>query len=1083
MPAPFSPFSREINLSLPMNVCRASAGTGKTFTLAACYVGLLLSGESYRNILAVTFTNKATAEMKERILTYLYAIANGNHAEDAFLDKARSFMTANLTATEAQLRQRSEQCFREMLQDYDNVQVSTIDSFLQTLLSGMAKMLGKGAGYSTELDIHGAIARAVDQVLSTEMDSETFAIMNDYISEQIENESNWDFRKSLILTATRLYGEEAQMLDADGEIEFDPAVILRYKHALERWRLRPEFERLGMLTDQVESQFNALAQPKLSANGKGILSAVENIRGSLNNTREVKAADRFRGMTASKWNDLTGKADRWQQEFGSLCDLLHTLQEQCSVCRRIYWECILTAEPLSDMRLMRSLLRQVNANLREDNRTLLAETACTLRSALRPGDADFILEKAGIRYKHIMIDEFQDTSKLQWGVFLPLLEEVLAAHGNTLLIVGDMKQSIYRWRNGDWHIMGALGTPADPLAPHFNTAFRPLVRNFRSRRNVVAFNLETMRRITATEQHADLYSEGYDGTNLADYYNAKNADGYVRLRLYPKTKSTKATAAAALTAKRVQQDILDSIFQTIEDLLAQGERPSDIMILVRRNREARQVVQAFYSLDHELLPHLAATQLVSADSFKLNQSASVMVVVNALRYIDTGDTVAREYITLALGRSDWQPALDALDRQLPLYEMCQEVIRLLECDAEGVFAATDIAYLNCLMDKVRDYVGSYGSCRAAFLQYWDDTLVTSAIPAPDTDAIRIMTIHSSKGLESKTLFIPFCTWAIEDSFRNQIWCQSVPPAGNTPPIRKVPIRDTAVLAETGYADAYQAEHADLRIDSLNLLYVALTRAADNLYVYGDLQVSESGVKPDTVGALLMEAYSLPVEQLCRDYADPSAPCYAEYTLGDAPYIHCPRQESKAEPFGFRNATAVPAAIHSDSGQVRFRQSQEAALYTALGKQAEVVLEHIDQGNVCHDIFAHISVREDAAEVIERFYQKGIIGSPDQRRSIEQRIGNAWKCPEMCDWFGGGWQLLREQAILIDGREVRPDRVMLRGNQAVVLDYKFGQPDPDYHRQVEDYMHALSRLGYTDVSGYLWYANTATLVQVKANVNC
>lgn len=1077
MPALTSP-SREINLSQSMNVCRASAGTGKTFTLAACYVGLLLSGESYRNILAVTFTNKATAEMKERILTYLYAIATENHAEDAFLDKARSFMIANLTATETQLRQRSEQCFREMLQDYDNVQVSTIDSFLQTLLSGMAKMLGKGAGYATELDIHGAIARAVDQVLSTEMDSETFAIMNDYISEQIENESNWDFRKSLIDTATHLYGEEAQMLDADGEIEFDPAVIQRYKRTLEQWRRRPEFERLSMLTDQVESQFNALAQPKPSANGKGILSAVENIRNSFDHAREVKATERFRGMSAPKWRDLNEKADRWQQEFGSLCDLLRMLQEQCGVCRRIYWECVLTAEPLSDMRLMRSLLRQLNTNLREDNRTLLAETACTLRSALRPGDADFILEKAGIRYKHIMIDEFQDTSKLQWGVFLPLLEEVLAAHGNTLLIVGDIKQSIYRWRNGDWHIMGALGTPADPLSPHFNTAFRPLARNFRSRRNVVAFNLETMRRITSSEQHADLYAEGYDGANLADYYNAKNADGYVRLRLYPKTKTTKAAAAATLTTKRVQQDILDSIFLTIEDLLAQGERPSDIMILVRRNREARQVVQAFYSLDRETLPRLVTTQLVSADSFKLNQSASVMVVVNALRYIDTGDTVAREYITLALGRNDWQSALDALDRQLPLYEMCQEIIRLLECDSEGLFAATDIAYLNCLMDKVRDYVGSYGSCRTAFLQYWDDTLATSAIPAPDTDAIRIMTVHSSKGLESKTLFIPFCTWAIEDSYRNQIWCQSVPPEGNAQPIRKVPIRDTAVLAETGYADAYQAEHADLRIDSLNMLYVALTRAADNLYVYGDLQVLETGIRPDTVGALLMEAYSLPVEQLCREYTDPSVPCYAEYTVGDAPYIHTPKSESKVEPFGFRNATAVPATIHSDSGQVRFRQSQESALYTALGKQAEVVLEHIDQGNVCHDILAHISVRDDVEGVIDSFYQKGIIESETQRRRIEQLIAGAWSSPEMCDWFGGNWQLLREQAILIDGEEVRPDRVMLRGNQAVVLDYKFGQPKADYPKQVRGYMHALMKLGYKDVTGYLWYANTATLLPVK-----
>ncbi len=186
-----------LDLTHSLNVCRASAGTGKTFTLAAYYVGLLLSGVSYRNILAVTFTNKATAEMKERILTYLLAIAQGDSREDAFFEKAQSFMTGNTRATDEQLRTRADVCFRQMLADYDNVCVSTIDSFLQTLLSGMAQLLGKGAGYSVELDIKRAIATAVDQILTTEMTDQLEPIMVDYLQDRLDNEARWDIRKAL----------------------------------------------------------------------------------------------------------------------------------------------------------------------------------------------------------------------------------------------------------------------------------------------------------------------------------------------------------------------------------------------------------------------------------------------------------------------------------------------------------------------------------------------------------------------------------------------------------------------------------------------------------------------------------------------------------------------------------------------------------------------------------------------------------------------------------------------------------------------------------------------------------------------
>ena len=1073
-----------------LNVCRASAGTGKTFTLAAYYVGLLLSGVSYRNILAVTFTNKATAEMKERILTYLLTIAQGDSREDAFFEKAKSFMLSGTRATDGELRERAEVCFRQMLADYDNVCVSTIDSFLQTLLSGMAQLLGKGAGYSVELDIKRAITTAVDQILTTEMTDQMEPIMVEYLQDQLDNEARWDIRGSIINMAQKLYDESVQMLNSEGKIDFDPDHIRRYKKTLDAWRTRPEFTRLATLREQVAAQYTSITQKSFFNDMKRML---DNIEDSLRKPKEMDADKRFMGMTAAAYKSFSDtKRDKWQTATGALYGQIEEMQRLCAICRRTYWECLITGQFLMDMRMMEGLVERINDNLAEANRTLLAETAATLTKALKPGDADFILEKCGIRYKHIMIDEFQDTSRLQWQVFLPLIKDILAAEGNTILIVGDIKQSIYRWRNGDWHIMDNLGKADNVLTPWFNSDFPALKKNFRSRRNVVQFNLQTMQRILAEseadKQNAYIYDEGYNGTNLADYYNAKNDGGYVRFRAYPKHQSGSSLAAQVLRTPRVQADILTDVFTTIESLLQQGESPADIMILVRTNNEAMKVVKSFNDLRQNMdaFSVLGRTRLVSADSFHLDRSASVLLVISGLRYIDTADPVAAEYIKLVAPAADPLGQLAAIDRQMPLYEAVQDIVRLLLCNEQGEFLLPDVAYINCLLDNVRNYVADSGSDLHAFLQYWDDTMHDKSIPAPDTNAIRIMTIHSSKGLESKTLFIPFCTWDMESSNpqkTNILWCEAcVQPEGGEEPLRYVPIKDSKQLQETAYAEAYTAEHRDLRIDALNLLYVALTRAADNLYIYADINISgKSGADPDSVGTLLLRACGMEEDFTEADsaYSDTEQPCFVEYTIGEEPCIRSVQAREETAPFSFAGMEEIAATLCSNSHAVRFRQSQESALYTVMGAHSEDIIGHINIGNICHDILAQVAVRKDLPRVVEDFCRRGIIGSEQQRRDITALIDKAWTQPELCDWFSGHWQLLREQAILVDGEERRPDRVMISGQEVVVLDYKFGtQHKPEYRTQVLGYMDAMRALGYTRVKGYLWYARNGELKPVE-----
>ena len=1091
-----------IDYQHPMNVCRASAGTGKTFTLAAYYVGLLLSGESYRNILAVTFTNKATAEMKERILGYLYGIATGT-GDEAFLKKALELSGREIVrhggssyvgdtmvrpVDRTSLMARAEKCFREMLLDYDNVQVSTIDSFLQTLLAGMAKMLGKAAGFRVELNLKQVITKAVDRLLTTDMSPTLQQIMGDYLQEQLRQEGRWDIRQTLINLALDLYNEQVQMLVSDGKVELDEKTISGYKRSLDRWAQLPVMQNLQNMVAQARTANEALAKPD-----KDVGKAITRIERSLAGDRTLPSKDCFRWLTEKKLEKTTDP-------------LLLNINEQAARCGKIYRECMLTRSCLNDMRLMRSLLQEIETCLQDENRMLLAKTADTLRNALKEGDADFVLEKAGIRYKHIMIDEFQDTSTLQWQVFQPLIADVLAGEGHTLLIVGDIKQSIYRWRNGDWHIMAELGTENDPFQSYYNKYFAPLVKNFRSRRNVVQFNLQTMMRVCDLNEENSkikaLYDEGYSSgqwsvvsgqnaaENLSEFYNTKNDGGMVRLRVYPKCRATKKKAATSagetpsspvslaeqtLQTERVRQDILTDMFATIRQLLDKGERASDIMILVRKNAEAQQVVD-FYNAQvdwHEQV------RIVSADSFHIDQSQSVQMIINALLATDPAQNIARRYVDLHLpenhpAKANLQERLAATN-DLPLYEQVQAIVRLLLCDEQGMFLGDDLAYVNCFMDKLMNYVATEGANRQAFLQYWADMMHTDSISAPDSNAMRIMSIHSSKGLESKTLFIPFCNWAVVDNTKHpNLWCEAcVEPQGNVKRLKQVPIPWKQAMEGTDYEAAYQQEAEAQRVDNLNLLYVALTRAADNLYLYTDWLVQKKEGEVDQhVGTLLMNAYGLKEAALeaFENYSDETQPCFVEYTLGEEPYIHRPKQEQKADLFSFRNAAEVHAAMQSNDDQVRFRQSQESMLYGLFGEEkAEQMIAHINIGSLCHDILAHIETREEQQAVVERYMQRGVIESEVQRCEVESLLNRAWENPQMCEWFDGSWDLLREQAMMVNGEEKRPDRVMLKGDKAIVLDYKFGAPNPKYHKQVQEYMEVMRLLGYREVEGYLWYA--------------
>ncbi len=1066
-----------INIHHPLTVCRASAGTGKTFTLAAYYIAMLLSGESYRNILAVTFTNAATAEMKERILTYLLGISQGGERE--FLSKVREFMLRDSSAPDEVLQARAEDNMHAILQDYDNFSVTTIDSFLQQLIRSMAQALNRTADFAISLDADQVITSAVDTMLTTELTDDSKRTVYEYVEQRIGDSKGWDIRSNLIRIAKQLYKESVQIhnsrLAATARLDLDEHRIANYRSALYA-QLNAALTRFRAIAKQAENDLDAGTPYAKSRNGK---STIENMRKSAADPNAMKRADLFRGATDNGLADVMADPQ------------LRPLQQACDEMRHTWWQVNCSLTYLNDMRLMHALEDSIQRSLIRNNTALLADTAVTLAEALHPGDADFILEKVGTRYRHIMIDEFQDTSMLQWNVFMHLVKEIVATPGQTVLIVGDTKQSIYRFRNGDWQIMESLGKTV--LQDAYNPDTAPLVRNQRSRRNVVAFNLGVMHQVaiqenllypvSATDQRpvgTTLYDEQQTEQPLQNFYRTdKHEGGYVRCRFYPFYDKRAAAKVGTDTLLKLpqQQALWNDVCTTIEQLLSSDERPQDILVLARFNSEIQDWV-TYCREQAEHFPLLSRTQMVSRDSFKLDSCNTVLVLIEALRFIHTGSATAAALLRLHCGE-DAPERVTTIDRSAPLYDQLQHLLQLLFCH-DGNYPGNDLAYVNCLLDQVQTFIATNGSDVRALLQYWEDDMHEFAIAGDSSiEAIRLMTIHSSKGLEGKTVILLNAAWKTEnDRDDDVLWSEPVQVSGN--PLPLIAVKQEPILEHTGehspYFRAYRREHEAQLIDNYNLLYVALTRAADNLYVYGLIDVTQHTNGFPTVARSIID-YTQGVFEL-SSVMESEVP-YIEYILGDEPFIYRAGQQKAVSPFDYTGAQALSAQLYSDGGQVTFRQSQESTQYTMQPDSADSIAAQTDFGLLCHDIFAHIARAEDAPEVLDSFHQQGLIESDEQYKQIAELLHRAFTHPQLQQWFDGSWQLMREAAILTPNALIRPDRVMIRGKQAVVLDYKFtGQQHAEHLMQVRDYMSALSNMGYSPVEGWLWYALADRLLQVN-----
>lgn len=1044
-------------------IYRASAGSGKTFTLAVEYIKLLIANPgAYRHTLAVTFTNKATGEMKERILSQLYGIANGLPSSDGYRDKvAEAFPDMDCE----ELRRRAREAMQMILHDYGHFRIQTIDAFFQSILRGLAKELELSGDMEITLDSTELLNDTVDLLIKRlTPTSDEMAWLVEYIEEHLENDKSWRVRDAIKSFAQNILKEEYQERGDElrRQTEQDNGALLaEYRKTLRRIEadITARTKALGKRFFDI-AQANGLGAEDFFYKKNGIWAHFDKLRqGEL----VVPGARVTDCMEHPEKISKRLSAEQCEEIALLMCENAAMSEKELITLNN----CRLSLGNFHRLRLLNSIAKTLNDENNRENRFLLAQTTYLL-SRMIDNDTSFIFEKIGTEINHIFIDEFQDTSRLQWSCFKVLLHEVMS-RGTYNLIVGDVKQSIYRWRNSDWNILNNIEGefPKDTIADYATGDADNRTTNYRSARRIIEFNNALFRE--ASRSIAETYREQL-GDSLRDLTKAYSDAG----QTIPAKKPLTGYAEVRMIEKGddgFEAAVYDRLIDTLRMLLTEkGVNPGDITILVRTRSVIPDIVEQF----NAALPEYG---IVSDDAYKLSASAALRIIIGAMRNITTPDDrinsveLAMLYNKEVLG-VDLQPmqlqnrhdcdsrlpqAFTAERERLaekPVYELIERVIT--DFGLAGIDGQQ--AYLYSFLDYATQYIGGNACTLQGFIEAWDDELCEKTIPASDDNSVKITTIHKSKGLEFHTVIIPFCTWKITGDTRNIIWCN--PQEEPFDMLSLLPVNCSSAMLNSIYREEYNREYLFQLVDNLNLLYVACTRAAENLFVFTDAQS-----KAHTVGYLLKNIMgNLALDDACCEdgrlftYGTPSPSTTHGSDAGDNPFTAA--------------SDRIEQPFVSFGNRLTSRQSHNLARFIAPNNDNDEHIEYIAQGELMHDIMSRLATGDELPRELKRLQMEGLIATETEMNGIKRVITNALANPTARHWFSGRYRLFNEHTILYsrNGRQeaCRPDRVMVAGDEAIIVDFKFGTPRQIYTEQVREYAVLLSQMGYRNIKGYLWY---------------
>ena len=1109
-----------------LTVYRASAGSGKTFTLAVEYISLLVKApENYQHILAVTFTNKATQEMKMRILSQLYGIANSLQSSQQYFNKVKE----KTNMPDAVIRNNARAALTLLIHRYNNFRILTIDAFFQQVLRNLAHELGQTANLRVDLNNEEITEKAVDQMIeSLEKGQPVLQWISTYINNSIEDDNGWNIIGKIKTFGTNIFKDFYKAHEANLKEQLSNADDFKvYETTLRKRR------------NDIRKTFNSKARSILNEIKNANLDIPSNYRSGLYKyltdsaiapltNKPLKAGVLKANESPQNWtSSKCAKADK-QQIQTLAAEVLSAQLNELIAYNNHNWnefQCIqLTLSHRSELRLLHAIADAVDNLTKDTNRFMLSNTQALLKELIADSDTPFIFERIGARLKHVMIDEFQDTSTIQWQNFQVLLANCMAQELSQNLIVGDIKQSVYRWRQGDWGILNNI----EKSFAHQKIRLETLDYNYRSEKRIIDFNnafweqcvANTAKEVAQDDaEKAEIVQKAYE--DVAQKTHKTTENGFVKISLYP--------------SKNMKEAVLEELIETIKELFNNGyggKNQSKIAILVRSKSNIQDIVNALLqSFGNEI-------NIVSDEAFRLDASLSVNIIVSAMHLLTHPDDVLtrgklvklynQEVLKKPLTDTDLLVSINesnnidtknidkkerrklATEQQmaklnsqlppeyvanrelllgLPIVDLVDKLFMLFGLDQlEG-----QSSYICTLYDTLNDFLKDHTADIDDFINEWENSLSSKTIQSDEIEGIRIMTIHKSKGLEFDNVIIPFCNWEMEK--KGTLWCETK----NKPaPYNKLPLlpidfsRDK--LIGTVFEDDYKEEHFQNIVDNLNLLYVAFTRASKNLFVFGlrqgktTLDNIAKGTPPGNRSYAIELALRQVSEQLQGSSLsfpdDIGSEIHFEYgTL--APETHEKEHAVADNPF----------LIKPDKHIVSIATYPQAATFKQSNKSIEFVkgedvdpsdrTRYIKIGNVLHQLFSTIYTTADIPARLNELEQQGIIYNDEiTSAQLRTRIEDAITNPQVQEWFSKRWQLYNECTILEYNKDTnemeehRPDRVMTDGKEFVVVDFKFGKEREEYKKQVQQYMEILIRMGHKKVSGYLWYVVKNNVVEVK-----
>lgn len=1073
-----------------LTVYKASAGSGKTFTLATEYIKLLVKNPtSYRNILAVTFTNKATEEMKMRILSQLYGIWKQLPDSDSYLQR----IMEETGYTEETISLRAGEALHHLLHNYNYFRVETIDSFFQSVLRNLARELDLTANLRIGLNDTQVEEQAVDQLIDSLTHTDVMLQwLLSYIMEKISDDRSWNIIgkvKQFGKTIFRDYYKEHSNL-LKQKIE-EKGFIEAYVKQLREIRKDAQ-ERMKELSD---SFFEILEAEGLTVDdfqyGK---SGVAGFFLKLQNGQMDE------GIVGNRVLDAMGDPTKWYAKKhpraeaiymvaeASLIPLLRNAIEERPRQYRLYQSADLTLRHLSQLRLLGSIEQKVRELNEEANRFLLSDTQQLLHALISTSDSPFIFEKIGTQLEHVMIDEFQDTSTVQWQNFKVLLQECMSHQHAENLIVGDVKQSIYRWRSGDWRLLNAIDREF-PYADEM-VEIRPLETNYRSERHIVDFNNAFFSE-AARQEFARLEEENPEGAHQLQHAYAdvsqqvpahRKATGLVNIRLLPD--------------EDYQEHTLSLLVETIQQLRKQGIALSDIAILVRTNKHIPTIADFF-------AVHLPDVRIVSDEAFRLDASVSVCLLVQALHLLThPDDLLAKATVAKLYQRSVRREAVaeqDLLIKDRPLDELLPEAFtqhttELLQLPlyelVERLYAIFDLqrldeqsAYICAFYDQLNQFTQDNSTDIDAFVREWDETISRKTIQSDINNGVRILSIHKSKGLEFNHVIIPFCDWRLE--MPDILWCEPGAEPFNALPIAPIDYSEKQMKG-TIYESAYLDEHLQNTVDNLNLLYVAFTRAVHSLFVIGqrNSKSNRSALIENVLPEIKLDGAQLNGQDDEQEMTEFTYGSFEDSEgSGNAKESEAPEKSKGSKNVFLQPVTPEPITIESFAIKTEFRQSNRSRDFIA-GDDEQHELNYIKMGSVLHEIFSTIHTTADIPQALLQMQTDGVLYDDEvTREKLTSMIKKRLEDNRIKDWFSDRWKIFNECTILQIGAngevvERRPDRVISDGTETHVIDFKFGRPKAEYSEQVGEYMHLLSQMQMPNVRGWLWYVYSNKIEEVK-----